>query len=50
MRSLGLKQRVFTPHCPEQNGMVERVTRTLKEQCVRFQRFKSNQHAARAIE
>nr|WP_238692476.1 DDE-type integrase/transposase/recombinase [Xanthomonas oryzae] len=30
----GLKQEFITPHCPQQNGMVERVIRTLKEQCV----------------
>nr|WP_277749200.1 integrase core domain-containing protein [Sinirhodobacter populi] len=34
---------------PQQNGMVERVIRTLKEQCVHRQRFDSVQHATRAI-
>ncbi|MGP3699876.1 integrase core domain-containing protein, partial [Rhodobacter sp. NSM] len=34
---------------PPDNGMVERVIRTLKEQCVHRQRFDSLQHAARAI-
>ena len=29
--------------------MVERVNRTLKEQCIHRQRFDSIQHAARAI-
>ena len=38
-----------TPHFPQQNGMVERVIRTLKEQCVHRQRFDSIQHATRAI-
>ena len=33
VRSYGLKQEFITPHCPQQNGMVERVIRTLKEQC-----------------
>ncbi len=32
-RSYGLQQEFITPHCPQQNGMVERVIRTLKEQC-----------------
>ena len=41
VRSYGLKQEFITPHCPQQNGMVERVIRTLKEQCI--------QHATRAI-
>ena len=34
VRSYGLQQEFITPHCPQQNGMVERVIRTLKEQCV----------------
>ncbi len=34
VRSYGLKQESITPHCPKQNGMVERVIRTMKEQCV----------------
>lgn len=31
------------------NGMVERVIRTLKEQCIHRHRFDSIQHAARVI-
>ena len=49
VRSYGLKQEFITPHCPQQNGMVERVIRTLKEQCVHRQRFDSIQHATRAV-
>ncbi|WP_199725345.1 IS3 family transposase, partial [Gemmobacter lutimaris] len=49
VRSYGLKQEFITPHCPQQNGMVERVIRTLKEQCVHRKRFDSIQHATRAI-
>jgi putative transposase len=30
VRSYGLRQEFITPHCPQQNGMVERVIRTLK--------------------
>lgn len=30
VRSYGLKHEFITPHCPQQNGMVERVIRTLK--------------------
>lgn len=44
-----LRQEFITPHCPEQNGMVERVIRTLKEQCVHRHRFETLQHASRAI-
>lgn len=49
VRSYGLKQEFITPHCPQQNGVVERVIRTLKEQCVHRQRFESLQHATRTI-
>ena len=49
VRSYGLQQEFITPHCPEQNGMVERVIRTLKEQCVHRQRFETLQHASRVI-
>ena len=49
MRSYGLKQEFITPHCPQQNGMVERVIRTLKEQCVHRHRFESQVHALRVI-
>ena len=49
VRSYGLKQEFITPHTPEQNGLVERVIRTLKEQCVHRTRFESLQHASRAI-
>jgi putative transposase len=49
VRSYGLKQEFISPHCPQQNGIVERVIRTLKEQCIHRQRFDGIQHATRAI-
>jgi len=49
VKSYGLKQEFITPHCPQQNGMVERLIRSLKEQCVHRQRFESLTHASRAI-
>jgi putative transposase len=49
VRSYGLRQEFITPHCPQQNGMVECVIRTLKEQCVHRQRFETLQHANRVI-
>ena len=49
VRSYGLKQEFITPHCPQQNGMVERVIRTLKEQCAHQHRFETQQHASRVI-
>lgn len=41
VKSYGLQQQFITPRCPQQNGMVERVIRTLKEPCARRQRLKS---------
>jgi putative transposase len=49
VRSYGLRQEFITPHCPQQNGMVERVIRTMKEQCVDRHRFETQQHAARVL-
>jgi putative transposase len=48
-RSYGLKQEFITPHCPQQNGLVERLIRSLKEQCVHRHRFETLQHASRVI-
>lgn len=49
VRSYGLQQEFITPYCPQQNGMVERVIRTLKEQCAHRQRFETLQQASRVI-
>jgi len=49
VRGYGLRQEFITPHTPEQNGLVERVIRTLKEQCVHRHRFETLQHASRVI-
>ena len=49
VRSYRLRQEFITPHRPQQNGMVERVIRTLKEQCAHRQRFETLQHASRVI-
>jgi putative transposase len=48
VRSYGLRQEFITPRCPQQNGMMERLIRSLKEQCVHRQRFESLAHADRA--
>jgi putative transposase len=49
VRGYGLRQEFITPHGPEQNGMVERLIRTLKEQCAHRHRFETLQHASRVI-
>jgi putative transposase len=47
VRSYGIRREFIAPHCPQQNGMIERVIRTLKEQCVHRHRFETQQHASR---
>jgi putative transposase len=49
VKGYGLNQEFITPHCPQQNGMVERMIRTIKEQCIHRHRFESIQHATRVI-
>lgn len=49
VRGYGLQQEFITPHTPEQNGLVERLIRTIKEQCVHRHRFETLQHASRII-
>jgi putative transposase len=49
VRSYGLRQEFITLHCQQQNGMIERVIRTLKEQCVHRHCLETQQHAARVI-
>ncbi|AFK64668.1 integrase core subunit (plasmid) [Advenella kashmirensis WT001] len=41
VHSYGLRQKCITPHCPQQNGIVERVILTLKEQCAHGHRFET---------
>ncbi|MGE8403738.1 MAG: integrase core domain-containing protein [Delftia tsuruhatensis] len=47
--SYGLQQEFITSYSLEQNGMVERVIRTLEDQCVHRHRFETLQHASRVI-
>jgi putative transposase len=48
-KGYGLQQEFITPYSPEQNGMAERVIRTLKDQCVHRHRFETLQHGGRVI-
>lgn len=45
----GLDQEYITPYTPEQNGMIERWFRSLKEECVWLNRFSSKDDAFEAI-
>lgn len=47
VKSYGLKQEFITPFTPHQNGLGERIIRTLKEQCIHRHRFETLQHASR---
>lgn len=44
-----LRQEYITPYCPEQNGMIERWFRSLKEECIWLHRFEDQDHAFRVI-
>ena len=50
VRGYGLLQEFITPHCPQQNSMIERVIRTLKEQCAHGHRFETIQYASRVVD
>jgi putative transposase len=45
----GVGQEYITPYTPEQNGMIERFFRTLKEECIWQHRFESIDHAFEVI-
>jgi putative transposase len=49
VKGYGLRREFITPHNPQQNGMVERVIRMLKEQYVHRHRIESLQHSIRVI-
>ena len=47
-RARGRRPRI-TPHCPQQNGTIERLIQTLMEQCAHRHRFENQRYALRAI-
>ena len=49
VKGYGLKQEFITPHTPQQNGLIERLIRTLKDQCLHRHRFETAQYASRVI-
>ena len=48
-RDYRLRQEFITPYTPEQNGMIERFFRSLKEECVWQHSFPSLVEARRAV-
>jgi len=48
-KAYGLSQEFITPYTPEQNGLVERFIRTLKEECIWQHRFGSLAQAREMI-
>lgn len=49
VKSYDLKLEFIRPYTPQQNGLVERMIRSLKEQCIHRHRFETLQHASRVI-
>lgn len=45
----GLRQEFIRPHTPQQNGMVERLIRTVKEQCLWLHNFNTIDEARAAL-
>jgi len=48
-KQYGLEQEFTTPYSPQQNGMIERFFRALKEECVWLYNFKSFKEAKDTI-
>ena len=46
----GLTQEYITPYTPQQNGLIERFFRSLKEECVWLQRFDDFEQAKKAVD
>ena len=49
-KQYGLEQEFITPYTPQQNGMIERFFRSLKEECIWLTNFKTFAQAKAAIE
>jgi len=45
----GIRQEFIRPHTPQQNGMVERLIRSVKEQCLWLHNFDSLEEARQAL-
>ena len=45
----GIKQEFIRPHKPQQNGMVERLIRSEKEQCLWLNNFESLEEARQVL-
>lgn len=49
VKAYGIKQEFITPYTPEQNGMIERFIRTIKEKCIYQNRYESLTQARLSI-
>ena len=49
VKAYGLRQEFITPYTPEQNGVIERFIRSLKEECIWQHRFESLANAYSTI-
>jgi len=50
VQSAGIRQEYITPYTPEQNGLIERWFRTLKEECLWLHNFETLEEAQEAID
>lgn len=50
MHQYGLEPEFITPYTPEQNGVIERFMRSLKEECIRLQVSSTFREAKTVIE
>jgi putative transposase len=49
-KQYGLEQEFITPYTPQQNGMIERFFRSLKEECIWLHNFETYEQAKEIIE
>ncbi|MEM7173632.1 MAG: IS3 family transposase [Pseudomonadota bacterium] len=49
VKAYGLTQEFITPYTPEQNGLIERFIRTIKEECIWQHHFENLAHARQVI-
>ena len=49
-KQYGLEQEFITPYTPQQNGMIERFFRSLKEECIWLHTFENATHVKQVVE
>jgi putative transposase len=49
-RKWGVKQEYITPYTPEQNGLIERIFRSLKEGCLWLKQYRNMEELRKAVD